>query len=109
MSDTKQGKDDLINSIRTLILRQLEQSKVYLGIVPEQEGELDFQGLAELGYAIMLNKPIVLMAFDGAVIPPGLRRVAHHIIERVDLDDPASSTRAQDALEVILNQIRDDE
>ncbi len=57
----------------------------------------DPQCMLQIGAAICMNKPIALMVFDDAELPPKLRGVADRVI-RVRRDDPADMERAKDEL-----------
>lgn len=44
--------------------------------------EIDPKVVLETGYAVLLDKPIILVAWPGrSTIPPGLRRIAHEVVE----------------------------
>lgn len=59
------------------------------------KGETDIKFAVELGLSIMLDKPVVLLAAPGVTIPPGLRRIAHAVIElRQDIDTEAGRREA---------------
>lgn len=44
-------------------------------------GEIDPQLALETGYAVLLNKPMVVVSWPGRSVPDGLRRYAHRVIE----------------------------
>jgi hypothetical protein len=66
----------------------MAESAFVMSLVPGGEPDLKFA--VELGLAIMLDKPVIAVAFAGLDVPPGLRRVAHAVIElEHDLDTEA--------------------
>ena len=68
-------------------LRQkISQSTVFACITPK---EPDAQQAAQIGLAILMDKPIVLINFDGRTVPEKLRLVADKIFE-ADSSDPDS-------------------
>lgn len=52
-------------------------------------GAPDYKQALELGAAIYLGRPIVLVVPRGERTPGHLRRVAHHVIEGLDLNTEA--------------------
>lgn len=65
-------------------LKAMSDSAFVTSIVPS--GEADVKFAVELGLAIMLEKPIMLVAMPGVRIPPKLRELADEIVEDVDLE-----------------------
>lgn len=62
---------------REHVLTAMVESAVVMSIVPE---EPDIKIAVELGMAIYLNKPIVLLSLSGRPIPPKLERVADRVV-----------------------------
>lgn len=58
---------------------KMASSAYVITLTPDDE--LDPKVALETGYAVLLDKPIVLVGWPGRSIPPGLRRVAHTVIE----------------------------
>lgn len=48
---------------------------------------------AQLGLAIVLDKPMYILALDGVEIPENIRRLARHIEPVASLDDVGLATR----------------
>lgn len=79
------------------MLQGIDDSAIFLQLfhpsMVEQWAE-DVTPLIQLGAAIMLDKPIVVIVEPGRTIPATLRRIADEIIE-TDLEhDPAGSAGA---------------
>lgn len=64
-------------------MRGISESAVFMTLVPDSEGDVQFW--AQLGCAIMLDKPILAVAIRGRDVPPKLRLVADEIV-RADID-----------------------
>jgi nucleoside 2-deoxyribosyltransferase len=59
--------------------KKLKDSDVFLALLTEQY-KTDPTCLVQLGYAIMMEKPLVFMAPEGTKIPRALQRLADHIV-----------------------------
>lgn len=65
-------------AIRELV-DKIDRSAWVLSIPPTDPA--DHKVATELGLAIMLDKPIVVLCWPGRDVPPGLARVATRIVE----------------------------
>jgi len=83
----------------------IEQSAVYLGISPD--GEPDAKFCVELGAAIMYDKPLIFLVAKDRQMPPGLRRIAHAIVEDVDFDTPEGLEDIRQRIEPVIEQFID--
>lgn len=92
--------DRWVAHIRKETVAKMADSAFVMSLVPS--GETDIKFAVELGLAIMLDKPIVALAVRGTEVPPGLRRVAHAIIEVDDIDVEAGRMELQRKLEPVL-------
>lgn len=61
-----------------------------LSIAVYTGGDPDPKQAVELGYMVLLDKPIIIAVMAGAKVPENLVRVADEIIE-IDVDDPAKA------------------
>jgi hypothetical protein len=61
------------------IVPMMRDSAVVCSLVPE--GEADVKFAVELGMALMLDKPIVLLVHSGVPVPARLARAADEIVE----------------------------
>lgn len=71
--------------IRDLIPK-ISGSSLTISLVPK--GETDVKFAVELGFSIMLDKPVILVVQPGTVLPDHLVRVADEIVE---LAEPLNS------------------
>jgi hypothetical protein len=89
------------------LLRMMGASDVSLTIVPVVGGA-DPKLLLEIGAAIWCDTPIVAVVFSGRAVPPGLRRVAHAVIEEADPESPEGRARVAEALRAIVVELARD-
>lgn len=82
---------------------KIKGSKVFAGIYTEAALK-DPAVALQLGYAIMLDKPIFLLAGKDQVLSKSLERAADHI-ERVDFKDPADMKRGSEAIATFLKKM----
>jgi len=69
----------------------IKSSAVTVSIAPT--GETDVKFAVELGFSIMMGKPILLAVQHGQRIPGKLIQVADEIVE-IDYDKPAAAAKA---------------
>ena len=75
---------------------RIQSSNVYAGMVTSNF--LDDPDCAlQLGYAILMDKPIILLVDKGVKIPKALVKVAD-VIQHVDLKDPNWTSDAANAI-----------
>lgn len=79
----------------------LVRSTVVAHTVPEG---LDARSALELGLAIMMDKPIIVMVPEGRTVPSGLARLAMGAVD-MDLKDPQ---RSADALAYLVGQVAEE-
>jgi hypothetical protein len=75
---------------------KMESSNVVISIAPPK-GKFDVKFAVELGAAIMLNKPIIVISETNDDVPPLLRLVAHKIVVG-SISDPGFQDRLQAVL-----------
>jgi hypothetical protein len=61
------------------LIPMIDKSAYVMSLVPN-DGEADVKFAVELGFCIMMNKPILAIARPGTVISPKLAKVADKII-----------------------------
>lgn len=89
------------------VLPAMEDSAVVMSIAPM--GKPDSKFCVELGFALMLGKPVILLVDKRAAPIPGkLRQVADEIVE-VDLasDDPAVAAADRERVGAALARLRE--
>lgn len=77
----------------------ISESSAFMSLVPEGEGDVQFW--AQLGCAIMLDKPILAVAIRGRDVPPKLRLLADEIV-RADIDTEDGKQAIIDALDRLV-------
>jgi hypothetical protein len=83
---------------------KLEDSAVSISLVPEdREGDVKFW--VELGAAIMMNKPIIAVAFGDKPVPAKLALVADEIVRAPNGIDPDSSEDLTAAIHRVLGDL----
>lgn len=75
----------------------IEQSKVFISLFSKNLRS-DPIPIIQLGYAIMLDKPIYLIVLDGEKVPENIKRVAMHIEYIKDRNDKNELKNAIDKL-----------
>ena len=73
------------DDMRARLIPKMKDSASVLMIAPSMDDKFDIQFALQIGAAILLEKPLILLVQRGRVIPPKLRAIADRIIE-VDLD-----------------------
>lgn len=79
------------------LLPKMQGSGVIVSIVTNTETDVKFA--LELGFAIMLDKPIMAVVMPGVKVPDHLVRVADEIVSLTEpLSHPASQAQFNDAV-----------
>lgn len=79
--DFRRWADDM----RARLIPKMRESASVLMIAPNLSEKFDIEFALQIGAAILLEKPLILLVPAGRVIPPKLRAIADRIIE-ADLD-----------------------
>jgi hypothetical protein len=88
-------------AVKNDLVPKLNASEITVSLCPTDPTALDVKYAVELGFSILLDKPIILCVAPGQVIPDHLVRVADRIVE-YDRADPAGS---QDRLQAAIEEI----
>jgi len=88
----KHAQDELVPKLRA--------SAMTISLMPS-DGDFDAKFALELGASIMLDKPIVIVASPGQVLPAALERIAVAVV-RGDLADTTTRANIQQAIEAAL-------
>lgn len=82
----RQGWDEFVAHVRRDAVQKIDESAFVVSLMPSS-GEADVKYAVELGLAIMLDKPILVVAQPGSRVPARLRRVADEVVVAdVDVD-----------------------
>lgn len=77
------------------LIPKLEGSAMTISLVPK--GPTDVKFALELGLSIMMNKPIIAVALEGAEIPPKLEQFADYVV-RGDLETSEGRVALKEAI-----------
>lgn len=97
--------DEFVADVRMNLIQKMVDSAMVMSLVPSEDFDVKFA--VELGAAIMLDKPIVVVAIQGRDVPPGLRRVARAVIEAGDIDTEAGRMELERKLRPILDNLKE--
>jgi len=90
-------RDFAERAIRELVPK-MQDSDVIVSI---NSSNPDVKLAVELGFALLLGKPIIMLADRGAVLPPGLTRAADKIIYG-EIQHPKTAAKVKAAMDEIL-------
>lgn len=91
---------------REELLPMMEDSAIMMSLVPRNL-ETDVKFATELGFMIMMEKPIIAIIPPGTKVPLGLAKVATEIVEG-DIDDPTVKERLMAAIDRVKAKLGDD-
>ncbi|HEY5787684.1 MAG TPA: hypothetical protein VIT65_23210 [Microlunatus sp.] len=77
-------------------------SSASISLLPQ--GEADVKYAIELGLTLMLDKPLIIIAPKGRVVPERLARAADAVLE-IDWEDEAGFAAAQEQIMVKVKEI----
>lgn len=67
------------------LVPKMEDSISVMHLVPQTD-EMDVKFAVELGYSIMLDKPLIMVLRPGMELPPKLKKIADYVV-CADLDN----------------------
>jgi hypothetical protein len=85
------------------LVPKIEQSNIFVSIVPMSKEQVDVKFAIELGLAIMLNKPIIAVIKPGTEIPEKLSRVVERFVE-LDMNAPDMGERLTEVIQEELDK-----
>lgn len=88
------------------LLPMMNDSAIMMSLVP-QNLETDVKFATELGFMIMMEKPIIAIIPPGTKVPLGLAKVATEIVEG-DINDPTVKDRLAAAIHRVKKKLDDD-
>ena len=100
MSDLSKKELERLRKIAKGSGKKIEQSSIFLSIFTENY-ENDPVPALQLGLAMIMDKPIVLVVPEGVIVPENIKKVAQ-AIEYFDRDDKASMGKATRRLVAIM-------
>lgn len=92
-----------VKDVKKNLIPKLKDSALTISLVPE--GKTDVKFAVELGFSIMMDKPIIAAVARGAKVPAKMVLVADEIVE-IDFDDPElGAQRLKEAIDRIRARI----
>lgn len=84
--------------------KKIQSSEVFTGILTENFLNNPLCAL-QMGYAVLMDKPIILIVDEKTPIPKSLAKLAK-VIERINIDNPKDMERAQNSIRNFLNAMQ---
>ena len=100
MSRDDRAWRDYARRFRQEVLPKVLSSAVFLSIQSGDGTDFDVRQATEIGAALLLGKPVLLLVLPGTRLPAGLRRAADAVLEDWDATDPTSHQRLGDAIDL---------
>lgn len=82
---------------------KMADSAYVITIAPDGGTAADVKQAVEIGYAILLNKPLIVLKTPGRVVAEKLLRIADHVVEG-DMSTEAGRAAVSDQFKRIMNQ-----
>lgn len=100
------GKEWLEYADRAIseLVPKIRDSAVTVSLVPK--GQTDVKFAVELGFSIMLDKPIIAVVLPGTKVPSKMVAVADEIVEG-DFDDPTFGVRLAETIQRLVDKCDD--
>lgn len=93
--------------VRRELIPMIKDSAVTMSLVPNKGG-VDVKMATELGYMIMLDKPIISVVTPGTPVPGKLVAVSDEIVEG-EVTDPDFQGRLHAAMDRVTQRLKEDE
>ena len=87
---------------RIELIPKIRDSALTISIAPT-DGQGDVKFATELGFSILLNKPIIVVAEPGTPISPALAKVAYKVIF-ADFSTPNAQAEISAAINDLVNE-----
>jgi ribosomal protein L23 len=100
-SDSKEFKEYAEHILKEMV-PAMKDSAVVMTIAPDA-GQHDIKIAVEIGYSILLDKPLIVIASPGRHIAERLLRIADHVITG-DITTDAGKEEIARALKHLMNQ-----
>jgi hypothetical protein len=97
--DDDREVEEFLEEWRVTVLPGIEQSAVVIAFC---HGKVDPKMCLEVGAAVLLGKPLIVIAVDGSEIPPLLRRIATRIVK---IDGNLMSEVSKERLTKAVNEV----
>lgn len=105
MSVDEHGEAEFAERVREKLFPKVKESGIFITLMPE---EPDVKVCVELGAAIFYDKPILVVAMPGRPVSPGIRRVAHKVLEDCDVMTEEEQAQLAQAIERLHVELEDE-
>lgn len=85
------------------VLPQIRQSNYIMTLVPTKDEMVDIAQALEIGYCILYDKPLIVVAPEGRHTGERLRRIADHVIV-ADITTEDGRAEVETKLKAVLKQ-----
>ena len=96
--------NDFVEHFRRDAMEKIAGSDAFISIVPKAD-EVDVKFVTELGFAIMLGKPLIVLVTPGASVSAKLRAIADEVVE-MDIDVEEGRRAFAAAIERVLGKTK---
>jgi hypothetical protein len=96
--DSPEGRD-WVKRHNEELLPMIKDSTYSIGVI--SGGEPDAKQAVEIGFMLLLGKPLILAVTPGAQVPYGLARAADAIVEFDDSNMESTQRRLMEAIETL--------
>jgi hypothetical protein len=101
--DEREVWDEFVNHFRKEALGKIADSDMFFSICPENDWDVKYA--VELGAAIMMDKPIIVMAHPGVELPAKLVAVADEVVH-ADIDTSEGREALKETIARISSTLR---
>ena len=91
------------DDVLTGMYPRMKDKAVVMSILPEEPSRGDVKLWVEIGAALMLDKPLILMVDRDTVVPEKLAHCADEIV-RANIGDPDAAGLVHDAIERVMKR-----
>lgn len=85
------------------LVPKMKGSAHVMVVAPSKDEKLDVYLAVQIGYAILLDKPLIAVVPAGRIVAERLLRIADHVVEMDDSSD-AGRERTMQKLQAIMTQ-----
>lgn len=86
--------------VKANLVPMIHGSSITVAQVGGEADDQSVQQAVEIGFILLMGRPLIVMVEPGAKVPPGLARAADQIVERAP-DDATTRLRLEAAMKAI--------
>lgn len=99
--------EKFVNHTRAETITKMADSACVVSVMPK-DGEYDVQLAVQIGMALLMDKPLIIVATHGLKVPSALARTARHSLEVGDVDTEAGYLELERKLMPIVKEYTTD-